>query len=74
MYHLPAENVEILSDAKTFIRGYRYNGNVLFEEREVFYFKDVSSTSIYRGASRLESCLDNINILYKHAGVSTKVF
>lgn len=74
MYHLPAENVEILSDAKTFIRGYRYNGNVLFEEREVFYFKDVSSTSIYRGASRLESCLDNINILYSMQEFQQKFF
>ncbi|NDA53245.1 MAG: phage portal protein [Betaproteobacteria bacterium] len=74
MYHLPAENVEILSDAKTFIRGYRYNGNVLFEEREVFYFKDVSSTSIYRGASRLEGCIENIGILYSMQEFQQKFF
>jgi HK97 family phage portal protein len=74
MYHLPAENVEILTDSKTFIRGYRYNGSVLFEEREVFYFKDVSSTSIYRGASRLESCLENINILYSMQEFQQKFF
>jgi len=74
MYHLPAENVEILSDAKTFIRGYRYNGNVMFEEREVFYFKDVSSTSIYRGSSRLESCIENINILYAMQEFQQKFF
>ena len=74
MYHLPAENVEILSDPKTFIRGYRYNGQVIFEERDVFYFKDVSSTSIYRGASRLESCMDNINTLYAMQEFQQKFF
>jgi HK97 family phage portal protein len=74
MYHLPAENVEILTDSKTFIRGYRYNGNVIFEERDVFYFKDVSSTSIYRGSSRLESCLENINILYAMQEFQQKFF
>ena len=74
MYHLPAENVEILSDAKTFIRGYRYNGNVLFEEREVFYFKDVNSASIYRGASRLEGCIENIGILYSMQEFQQKFF
>ena len=74
MYHLPAENVEILTDSKTFIRGYRYNGQVLFEERDVFYFKDVSSTSIYRGASRLESCMSNIATLYAMQEFQQKFF
>lgn len=74
MYHLPAENVEILTDPKTFIRGYRYDGNVIFQENEVFYFKDISSTSIYRGASRLEACLENINILYSMQEFQHKFF
>ncbi len=64
MYHLPAASVEILTDAKTFIRGYRYNGAVDFKESEVFYFRDVSAESIYRGASRLQSAERSINILY----------
>jgi HK97 family phage portal protein len=64
MYHLPADSVEILTDAKTFIRGYRYNGAVDFKESEVFYFRDVSSESIYRGASRLQSAERSVNILY----------
>lgn len=63
MYHLPAENVEILTDPKTFIRGYKYNAGVTFPENEVFYFKDINSNSIYRGSSRLESCLGNIDVL-----------
>lgn len=64
LYHLPSANVEILTDQKTFIKGYRYNGAVDFKESEVFYFRDVSSESIYRGASRLESAERSIKILY----------
>lgn len=64
MYHLPAAKVEILTDEKTFIRGYRYNGTVDFKESEVFSFKDISSDSIYRGTSRLNSAERSIKILY----------
>ena len=64
MYHLPAQNVEILTDTKTFIRGYRYNGMVDFKEPEVFHFRDLNSQSIYRGASRLEAAQRSITTLY----------
>jgi HK97 family phage portal protein len=64
LYHLPAANTEILTDVKTFIRGYRYNGMVNFEESEVFHFRDINSHSIYRGASRLESAQRSIATLY----------
>ena len=74
MYHLPADNVEILTDPRTFIRGFKYNAGVTFPEQEVFYFKDINSTSIYRGASRLESCIDNINILYSMQEFQQKFF
>ena len=64
MYHLPADKVEILTDEKTFIKGFRYNGYVDFKESEVFYFRDLSSDSIYRGSSRLQSADRSINLLY----------
>jgi HK97 family phage portal protein len=64
IYHLPAAQVEILTDEKTFIKGYRYNGTVDFKESEVFSFKDLSSSSIYRGSSRLESASKSVNTLY----------
>jgi HK97 family phage portal protein len=64
MYHLPAQNVEILTDTKTFIRGFRYNGMVEFKESEVFHFRDLNSHSIYRGASRLEAAQRSIATLY----------
>jgi HK97 family phage portal protein len=74
MYHLPANNVEILTDPKTYIRGFRYTGRIDFAEGEVFYFKDLSSDSIYRGASRLEACLENISILYSMQEFQQKFF
>ena len=64
LYHLPAAQVEILTDEKTFIKGYRYNGTVDFKESEVFSFKDLSSSSIYRGSSRLESASKSVSTLY----------
>ena len=64
MYHLPAASTEILTDTKTFIRGYRYNGMVDFKEAEVFHFRDLNSQSIYRGASRLEAAQRSIATLY----------
>lgn len=63
MYHLPAANVEIITDEKTFIKGYEYNGTVKFRADEVFYFKDVSNTSIYRGTSRLQAAQQSIDTL-----------
>ena len=64
MYHLPADKVEIMTDEKTFIKGFRYNGLINFKESEVFYFRDLSSDSIYRGSSRLESADRSIKLLY----------
>lgn len=64
MYHLPADKVEILTDEKTFIKGFLYNGYVTFKESEVFYFRDLSSDSIYRGSSRLESADKSVKLLY----------
>ena len=64
MYHLPAISTEILTDTKTFIRGYRYNGMVDFKESEVFHFRDLNSQSIYRGASRLEAAQRSIATLH----------
>ena len=64
MYHLPAKDVQILPDTKTFIQGYLYNGLVEFKESEVFHFKDINSKSIYRGSSRIEAADQSINLLY----------
>ena len=65
LYHLPAENVTIETGAKTFVSRYNYNSEIFFKPEEVLHFKDLSSKSIYRGDSRLQSCDRNIKTLYK---------
>lgn len=63
LYHLPAKSVEVLSDPLTFVKGYKY-GEIDLRADEVIHIKDTSSTSIYRGTSRLKSAERNIEILY----------
>lgn len=65
LYHLPAENVTIETDTKTFVKRYNYNTEVYFKPEEIIHFKDLSSKSIYRGDSRLQSCDRSIKTLYK---------
>lgn len=64
LYHLPARDVGIVTDKKTFIKGYKYNSEIDFTEAEVFSFKDVNSGDIYRGTSRLQSAQKSIDTLY----------
>ena len=63
MYHLPAAKVVIVTDEKTFIKGYKYAGWLDLKVGEVFSFKDVSNISIYRGVSRLQSAIGSIRTL-----------
>jgi len=65
IYHLPASNVEIDTDPKTYVKSYTYNSEVKFRPDEIIHIKELSSTSIYRGTSRLASADRNIKILYK---------
>lgn len=65
LYHLPAQNVQVLPDDKTYVAGYKYNNVTNFKPSEIIHVKDVCSESIYRGSSRLESANRSIQILYK---------
>ena len=65
LYHLPASHVTIETDAKTFVSMYTYNRTITFRPDEVIHIKDLNSSSIYRGTSRLVSADRNIKILYK---------
>lgn len=65
LYHLPASEVQILPDEKTFIKGYTYNSRTNFSPNEIIHFKDLSGTSIYRGTSRIAAAERNIKTLYK---------
>lgn len=74
LYHLPASKVVIEPDPKTFVRGYNYNSEVAFKPGEIVHFKDLSSDSIYRGTSRLQSADRNIKILYRMQGFQEQFF
>lgn len=73
MYHLPASSVTILTDPKTFVKGYKYL-DTEFKPDEIIHFKDLNSTSIYRGASRLISAERSIGILYKMQTFQSQFF
>ena len=74
LYHLPAQNVQIITDVKTFISGYRYMGTIDFKEQDIFHFRDMHSQSIYRGSSRLEACQRSIDVLYAMYEFQEKFF
>ena len=74
LYHLPADKVEIVTDPKTFVNKYTYNGLINMKPEEVIHIKDISSDSVYRGSSRLASADRNIKILYKMQGFQEQFF
>lgn len=74
LYHLPAINVVVEPDSKTFVKGYTYNNEVFFKPQEIIHIKDLSSHSIYRGTSRLSSALRNITILSKMQAFQEQFF
>lgn len=53
LYHLPADNVTIHADSKTFIEKYTYN-DVDYGPDEIIHIKENSFYSIFRGTSRLK--------------------
>ena len=63
LYHLPAANVTVQPDPKTFVKGYEYNGVTMFKPSEVIHIKDISSTTVYRGSSRLASAAESTKLL-----------
>jgi HK97 family phage portal protein len=74
LYHLPANLMVIHPDDKTFISKYTYNHGTEFTPNEIAHFKDLSSSSIYRGTSRLVAANRNINILYKMQDFQSSFF
>ena len=74
LYHLPAARVEIHTDPITFVSHYTYNGTTRMNANEVMHIRDVSSSSIYRGTSRLSSADRNIKILYKMLSFQEQFF
>ena len=63
LFHLPAKNVEILTDPKTFVGGYKYNTKTFFKPSEIVHIQDNAGQSIYRGEPRLKAADQSIKTL-----------
>lgn len=62
LFHLPAQNVEIIADKQTFVKGFKYDEKK-FDVTEVIHIKENSAVSIFRGDTRITSALPAINTL-----------
>jgi HK97 family phage portal protein len=73
IYQLPAASVEIITDKTTYINHYKYQDKKFFPH-EVIHLKDNGARSIFRGDSRLKSCLGSIDSLLAMETYQTKYF
>lgn len=74
LYHLPALLMEVIPDARTFVKGYKYKGEQNFKPDEIIHIKDLNSTSVYRGSSRLTAANRSINTLYNMQAFQDQFF
>jgi len=63
MYQLPAQNVTIHSDIKTYIERYEYDGHIDYSPKEIIHIKENSFKSIYRGVPRLKPAYRTMYLL-----------
>lgn len=74
LFLLPSCRVEIISDPKTYVAGYMYDGKTKFKPTDIIHIKDNSADSIYRGDSRLKSAQQSIRILDSMLGYQETFF
>ena len=62
LYHLPADNVQIHGDSKTYIEKYTYN-DITYAPEEIIHIKENSFVDIYRGVSRLKPAVRTMQLM-----------
>ena len=62
LYHLPADNVIIHGDPKTYIEKYTYN-DIDYSVNEIIHIKENSFYDVYRGVSRLKPAVRTMKII-----------
>jgi HK97 family phage portal protein len=62
LYHVPAKGVEILTDTKEYVQGYRYS-TITYATNEMIHIKDNAAENIYRGTPRLLPALLDMQLL-----------
>jgi HK97 family phage portal protein len=66
MYHLPSSNVTVIPDPVTYVNSYEYSNTPKpLNVNSVIHIKDNSSTTIYRGTTRLAAAESSIKTLLK---------
>ena len=73
LYHLPAENVQIHADSRTYVEKYVYN-DIEYTPSEIIHIKDNSFHDIYRGVSRLKPALRTMQLMEKMRKFQDKFF
>ena len=63
LYQLPAQNVTIHSDTKTYIEKFEYDGHIEYSPREIIHIKENSFQSLYRGVPRLKPAYRTMYLL-----------
>jgi len=63
LYQLPARNVEIETDEKTYIKSFIYDGRLEYNPQEVIHIKENSFKSMYRGVPRLKPAWRTMKVL-----------
>ena len=61
LYHLPADNVTIHADSRTYIEKYTYN-DIDYTPSEIIHVKENSFYSIFRGTSRLKPAVRTMQL------------
>jgi len=62
LYHIPADNVAIVGDSKTYVDKYTYN-DIDYSPSEIIHIKENSFHDIYRGVSRLKPAVRTMQIM-----------
>lgn len=63
LFHLPSMHMDVIPDPKSFVAEYIYDGQTHFKPSEIIHIKELSNDSVYRGSSRLKSCVKTLNTL-----------
>ena len=63
LYQLPARNVEIDTDEKTYINRFVYQGKLDYNPQEIIHIKENSFNSMYRGVPRLKPAWRTMKVL-----------
>jgi HK97 family phage portal protein len=63
LYQLPANKVTVISDERTYVEKYEFQGTIDFKVEEIIHIKDNSAQSLYRGSSRLRPALRTMKLM-----------